>query len=120
MEVPETPPAPIMPSEPEPSEPDKKKHICPHCKQEYTPKRGIENWKNLFRKPTLSEWIILFMMIGILVIAYAYQTETSSCRDFMKDIKLNCIKIVDAINKESSDSYFLGGEINQSHVTNQS
>jgi hypothetical protein len=109
-----------------------KKEICPHCHQEYVPpKRGFGNWKNLFRKPTLSEWTILFMMIGLLISAYAYNTETKSCREFMKNLEFNCMQVTAIANHNNtvadplhiqftpSISDNLGGEINQSHAEEQ-
>lgn len=46
----------------------------------YIEKRGIHNWRNLFRKPTLYEWTILFMMFGFIVIGYLYMVETKECK----------------------------------------
>lgn len=45
----------------------------------YIEKRGFHNWKNLFRKPTLQEWLVLIMLIGLVFIAWAYQRDIALC-----------------------------------------
>lgn len=50
----------------------------------YIEKRGFHNWKNLFRKPTMYEWTILFMIIMALFIAWAYQRDIAVCRETIK------------------------------------
>jgi hypothetical protein len=55
--------------------------ICPRCKQEYQTKIGVDNWKNLFRTPTLDEWITLVILILLIAAAFAYTTETKLCRE---------------------------------------
>lgn len=47
----------------------------------YIEKKGIKNWKNLFRKPTFSEWIILAMLIGLGFVAWAYQRDIAACHE---------------------------------------
>ena len=49
----------------------------------YIPKAGLRNWKNLFRKPTLQEWTILFMLLMGLFMAWAYYHDIEAC-------KINC------------------------------
>ena len=44
-------------------------------------KRGLHNWRNLFRKPNLYEWLILFMILMSLFISWAYQRDISLCRE---------------------------------------
>ena len=65
------------------STPKNNLHIrkCPYCKQEYNTKLGLGNWKNLFRKPTIDDWIVLLIIVLLLVAAYAYTVETKSCRE---------------------------------------
>ena len=50
----------------------------------YVQHRGMENWKNLFRKPTMLEWTILFMLLMGLFMAWAYKTDITACNDFYK------------------------------------
>lgn len=52
-------------------------------------KRGIHNWRNLFRKPTLLEWTILFMLLMVLFMVWAYQRDTALCRETLKEIRTN-------------------------------
>lgn len=51
----------------------------------YIEKRGVHNWKNLFRKPTLSDWVILIMLILALFSAWAYNKDISICREYVKE-----------------------------------
>ncbi len=43
-------------------------------------KRGLHNWRNLFRKPTLQDWLIFFMLVMILFLAWAYQRDITVCK----------------------------------------
>ena len=47
--------------------------------------RGVHNWKNLFRKPNLYDWTILFMLIMGLFIAWSYQHDIQACREYIKE-----------------------------------
>jgi hypothetical protein len=49
----------------------------------YIEKRGMNNWKNLFRKPSLYEWTILFMLIMGLFMGWAYQRDIAVCREYI-------------------------------------
>jgi len=53
----------------------------------YIGNKGVKNWKNLFRKPTLQEWTILFMLIMGLFIAWAYNRDIGECREFLMTIE---------------------------------
>jgi len=55
-----------------------------------TDKPGLHNWKNLFKKPTLQDWTILFMLIMMLFVAWSYSHDISACQDYMKD-ESNCL-----------------------------
>jgi hypothetical protein len=86
-----------------PTENGKKMHTrkCPYCKQEYETKIGFDNWKNIFRKPTLDDWIVLVILILLLVAAFAYTTETKICRETFSNLsKLDeiCMKRQNQIN----------------------
>ena len=69
--------------------PKEKLHVrrCPYCKQEYQTKTGFDNWKNLFRKPTLDDWIVLVILLLLLLAAFAYTTDTKACRDMISRMK---------------------------------
>lgn len=58
---------------------------CPYCKQDYETKVGMGNWKNLFRKPTIDDWIVLIILILLLAASYAYVTETKNCKDILSN-----------------------------------
>ena len=44
--------------------------------------RGLHNWKNLFNKPSLQDWIVLFMLIMMLFVAWSYQRDIQACRNY--------------------------------------
>jgi len=60
---------------------------CPTCNQITKRVRGItkQNINNLFRMPTLNETIILVMMLGCLILAWAYNKDTSVMRELIND-----------------------------------
>ncbi len=51
----------------------------------YIEKKGKHNWKNLFRKPTLHEWIILIMLTMSLFLWWAYNQDMESCREIIME-----------------------------------
>ena len=54
--------------------------------------RGLHNWKNLFNKPSLQDWIVLFMLIMMLFVAWSYKHDIQACRDYYDEqlpIKIN-------------------------------
>jgi len=55
--------------------------ICKYCHQTYETKLGLNNWKNLFRKPTMDDWIVLIILILLFAASFAYITETKACRE---------------------------------------
>jgi len=67
-----------------------KVRICPHCKQEYKTEIGIKNWKNLFQKPTTEDWISLIILILLFLAAFAYITDTASCRKTLNNLDTIC------------------------------
>ena len=59
---------------------------CPICGNQYMPpKRGLHNWKKLFRKPRLDDWLTLFIIIMVLFAWQAYKHDIATCRDFIKN-----------------------------------
>ena len=50
----------------------------------YIKNKGLHNWKNLFRAPTMYEWVILAMLVLSLFIAWAYQRDIAVCQDYIK------------------------------------
>ena len=49
----------------------------------YIQHRGFNNWKNLFKKPSMYEWTILFMLLMGLFMAWAYNHDIASCREHL-------------------------------------
>lgn len=57
----------------------------------YIEKRGLHNWKNLFRKPTLQELTILFMIILTCISAYAYSYDVKECKTTLSNLDNICL-----------------------------
>jgi hypothetical protein len=64
--------------------------ICPNCKQPYKTELGLKNWKNLFQKPTTEDWISLIILILLFLAAFAYITDTKSCRETLNNLDTIC------------------------------
>ena len=62
----------------------------------YIEKRGLGNWRNLFAKPTLSEWTILFMLLMMGFVAWAYLADTEECRETLTNLDVVCIDYCEA------------------------
>lgn len=118
-------------------ESEKKIRICPCCKQEYKIKVGINNWKNLFRKPTLDDWITLFILIMLILASYAYIQETKACKEMVSNLDETCSKydawrfnltkdetsvdnllVMPIIKNQSNSTEVIGGEVNESGDVN--
>ena len=46
----------------------------------YVEKKGLHNWKNLFKKPTMSEMIVLVMLIMALFLWWTYSHDIKECK----------------------------------------
>ena len=51
----------------------------------YIEKRGLNNWKNLFRRPNLLEWTIFIMLLLSLFMGWAYKHDTELCRSYIQE-----------------------------------
>ena len=67
-----------------------KERICPCCKQTYKTKIGVGNWKNLFRKPTMEDWITLVILALLILASYAYVQETAQCKSMINNLDRIC------------------------------
>lgn len=56
----------------------------------YIEKRGLGNWRNLFRKPNIYEWTILFMLIMSYFIAWAYSHDVKACHETLNNLDAVC------------------------------
>jgi hypothetical protein len=75
-------------------------------------KRGLHNWKNLFRKPTFLEWVIFFMIVMVLFMAWAYKHDIESCQDFVKAVNENpCAYCKVQVNPSLSNLTFKEGTL---------
>jgi hypothetical protein len=55
-------------------------------------KTGLENFKNLFRRPTFSDWITLFIIVMTLIGSYMYFQETKVCRETLSNLPTICMQ----------------------------
>ena len=67
---------------------------CPTCNQVTITEVGLhgDNFKKLFQWPTFKDWIILFMLLMAMLLSYAYNAETKTCRDTMQNLDEICEK----------------------------
>ena len=82
---------------------------CPYCKQSYQTQIGVDNWKKLFRKPTMDDWILLIILALIILSAFAYTTETKACKDTLKNIDTVCMQRQKNLLNSSNDINSLNG-----------
>ncbi len=88
----------------------------------YIRERGLKNWKNLFRKPTLQEWTILIMLILGLFMGWAYQRDVKVCQEFVSEIENNACAFCsnfgtqDRVNEEPPQYNFSGIIINEETI----
>lgn len=52
----------------------------------YYETKGLKNWKNLFRKPTLMEGTLFILVILTLFGGYLYGLETKTCRETLENL----------------------------------
>lgn len=69
-------------------DPNKKYRKCSGCGQY---KEIKSPWQELWRMPTMNEWIILAMLIGIMFIAWAYKRDIQVCRDFIAESNMSVL-----------------------------
>jgi len=103
-----------------PVEIHKKMRRCPHCNSEIEIKNP---WKALWRMPTLNEWIVLFMLIMILVISWAYKHDTAICREYVENIDIICMEkntvaTDNSANYSTNYSIKINKIINDTSITN--
>jgi hypothetical protein len=85
--------------------------VCPNCKQVTERVRGLtkQNLKRLMT-PTwnMNEMLILFMIIMIAVLAFSYNKEIKTCKEWLKPMFIsdnaNCISVCNY----RCEGYFVG------------
>ena len=58
---------------------------CKYCGSDIKIKPGLQNWKNLFRKPTLEDWITLIIVLMLIISAYAYKSDIQTLNNFYQN-----------------------------------
>lgn len=96
---------------------------CPTCHQITERTKGItkQNLKRLvWGPPNMQDWLTLFMMIGILMMAYLYHSETTECKAVIKNLDQICMdyefsekqtdllneRLIESLNKTKEASIF--------------
>lgn len=65
---------------------------CSSCGNKYELKTGIQNWKNLFRKPTLYEVVILVILTLSILSFFQYDSSLNNTAIFVANTcKESCI-----------------------------
>jgi len=94
---------------------EKVDEVCPHCNQVTKQVKGItrQNIKRLFSiKFSYTEFLITFMLLMILVLAYSYYHETKESRDWINSMysgnqemcNLNCNVKCNQYEKQFNES----------------
>ena len=55
---------------------------CKTCGSEVSTKIGLHNWKNLFRKPTIDDYITLLIIFMALFSYYQYSVDIDSIVEY--------------------------------------
>lgn len=91
--------------------------ICEACGQKIEIKdRGLHNWKNLFRMPSLNDMIMLFIIVMVLVGAWAYNHDTKICRQTLNNLPAICMQYSASITNQSSGPNWWSAPLNLSDV----
>jgi len=77
----------------------------------YVEKRGLHNWKNLFRKPTVPEWIIFVLLLGYFLVAQLYVHDIEGCSENLNMALNNACQICNSASKVLEQN-----EINLSNI----
>lgn len=65
----------------------KQVRVCESCGSKVEVEVGLNkgNIKKLFRKPTMSEWIELFIIIMVILSAFAYRADIANLKAFYEE-----------------------------------
>lgn len=58
---------------------------CKYCDSEIKIKTGLHNWKRLFKKPTLEEFITFFIILMLIISAYAYKSDLNKIIEYYEN-----------------------------------
>jgi len=61
---------------------EKQTRKCKYCGSKISIDIGIHNWKNLFRKPNLEDYIMLFIIIMVLFSYYQYRVDIDNIIEY--------------------------------------
>ena len=85
---------------------------CPHCNNVTKQAKGLnkQNIKRLFRMPSFNDFLMLFIIIMLLVMSWAYNRDISLCRSYIKkqqqgQIDLNIFDSQNASNINTTIKY---------------
>lgn len=73
-----------------------KDETCPHCGNVTKSVKGLtrQNIGKLFRLK-LSDFIMLFIILMVLVLAWSYNAETTNCKEMVKNLDIICLQRLD-------------------------
>ena len=61
------------------------KRKCKYCGGKTAVEIGIHNWKNLFRKPTLEDYIMLFIILMVIFSYYQYKVDINNIIEYYEN-----------------------------------
>jgi len=93
---------------------------CKYCGSEYNQTVGLHNWKNLFRKPTIDDWITLFIIMMVLFSLYAYKQDTALCRQYIKEQQENFVNLNITDETNYTERIGFNKEVIEKLISNQS
>ena len=88
--------------------------VCPHCKQVTKRQRGITK-QNLQRLITpkwdITELVITLMLIFVIVLAFAYKSETQTTRDWLKSMTSGDEETCKMVCSNKCNNFFKSQEV---------
>ena len=68
---------------------------CKYCGSDYRLRTGLNNWKNLLKKPTLDDFITLFIILMVIISAYAYKADIERINNYYnKEYSCDLVKTI--------------------------
>lgn len=72
----------------------------------YIEKTGLSNWKNLFRKPTSRDILLLVIIIFVLLGAVTYKYDIQTCQETLKNLPKDVCEACSQLNSMNNESIY--------------
>lgn len=79
--------------------------LCEHCGNVTYKAKGFnkQNLKRLFTRFSLNDFIILFIILLVLFLSWAYQRDTAECRYFINNINQVCMDMIKPAEQQQTN-----------------